>query len=322
MRRISLFLWVALAGAVLQLTALGSDFYVVGDKRRDAWLGIPHASDLLLASAVVTVVFLALNAWDRSPVRGRHAGLAVGVAGLLATLQLGYRMIVPPFGCLAYGCGLEAAQEVTLLTGIWIGLVGSVLATVGGFGHAFSRAAGETQPHSWRAPVQAGMSPWLGLAALGAVGQFVFGFTTFTFYTVSGFFGQRGISAWGGWLSIPHTSSLVLLMSAATLFVVMAAARERSPLSPPAVGAAIAVFGFIAASRLLFRILEPPFSAAGGESTEVGSVTIEWGGWLSLASAVIVLIAGIVHAALHRTEEQADTRAREERPGVAAPEGM
>ncbi len=163
------------------------------------------------------------------------------------------------------------------------------------------------------------MSPWLGLAAFGAVGQFVFGFTAFTFYTVSGFFGQRGTAAWGGWLSIPHTGSLVLLMSAATLFVVIAAARERSPLSPPAVGAVIAVFGFVAASRLLFRILEPPFSAAGGESTQVGSVAIEWGGWLSLASAVLVLIAGIVHAALHRNEEQVVTRAREERTGAAAP---
>jgi hypothetical protein len=304
MRRISLFLWVALAGAVLQLTALGSDFYVVGGKRRDAWLGIPHASDLLLASAVVTVVFLALSAWDRSPVRGRSAGLAVGVAALLATLQLAYRMLVPPFGCLTYGCGLDAAREVTLLTGIWIGLVGSVLATVGGFGHAFSRAAQETAARPSRAPAQPGMSPWLGLAALGAVGQFIFGFTAFTFYTVSGFAGQRGLSAWGGWLSIPHTSSLVLLMSAATLFVIATAARERSPLSPPAVGAAIAIFGFIAASRLLFRILEPPFSAAGGESTQVGSVTIELGGWLTLASAVLVLIAGIVHAALHGKEER------------------
>ncbi len=321
MRRVSLFLWLALAGAILQLTALGSDFYVVGGERRDAWLGIPHASDLLLASAVVTVVFLALSAWNRSPIRGRYAGLAVGVVGLLATLQLAYRMIVPPFGCLTYACGLDAAREITLLTGIWIGLAGSVLATVGGFGHGFSGAAARTQARPWRAPAQAGMSPWLGLAALGAVGQFVFGFTAFTFYTVSGFAGQAGTAAWGGWLSIPHTGSLVLLMSAATLLVVFTAARERSPLSPAAVGAAIAVLGFIAASRILFRILEPPFSAAGGESTQVGSVAIEWGGWLSLASAALVLTAGIVHAALHRKEEQVDTRAREEPPGAAMPGG-
>ena len=326
MRRISLFLWAALAGAILQLSALGSDFYVVGNDRRDAWLGIPHASDLLLASAIVTVVFLALSAGDRSPVRGRYVGLAVGVVGLLATLQLAYRMLVPPFGCLTYACGLDAAREVTLLTGIWIGLAGSVLATVGGFGHAFSRAAAQTAARPWRAPAQAGMNPWLGLAALGAVGQFIFGFTAFSFYTVSGFAGQSGTAAWGGWLSIPHTGSLVLVMSAATLFVVATVARERSALSPPAAGAAIAIFGFIAGSRILFRILEPPFSAAGGESTQVGSVGIELGGWLSLASAVLVLIAGIVHAALHRKEEPMhrkeepmDARAREERPGTAMP---
>ncbi len=318
MRRISVFLWVALAGAVLQLTALGSDFYIVGTNRRDAWLGIPHASDLILLSAVVTIGFLVLTALDRTPVRGRNVGLAVGSVGLLATLQLGYRMVVPPFGCLQYGCGFDAAQNVTLLTGIWIGLIGSMLGTVGGFGHAFSRAARETEAHRWRAQGQAGMSPWLGLAALGALGQFVFGFTAFTFYTVSGFLGQAGTSAWGGWLSTPHTSSLVLLMSAAILFVVAAAGRGRSPLGPPAVGAMIAILGFIAGSRILFRILEPPFSAAGGETTQVGTVTIQLGGWLSLASAVLVVIAGVVHAAVHRREESAETAKRDER-GAAVP---
>jgi hypothetical protein len=129
-----------------------------------------------------------------------------------------------------------------------------------------------------------------------------------------------GTSAWGGWLSIPHTSSLVLLMSAATLFVVATTGRALAaePAGRP-VGAAIAIFGFIAASGLLFRILEPPFSAAGGDSTQVGSVAIELGGWPALASAVLVLIAGIVHAALHRKEEHANSRAREERPGAAVP---
>lgn len=320
MRRISIFLWLALAGAVLQLTALGSDFYILGDERKDAWLGIPHASDLILASAVVTVVFWVLSAWGRTPVRGRYAGLAVGVVGLLAALQLAYRMVVPPFGCLTYACGFDAGREVTLLTGIWIGLIGSALATVGGFGHAFSRAGRETEARSWLARDQLGMSPWLGLAALGAVGQFVFGFTAFTFYTVTGFAGQQGTSTWGGWLSIPHTSSLVLLMSVAILFVVAAAARERSPLTAPAVGAAIAIFGFIAGSRVLFRILEPPFSAAGGSTTDVGTVTVELGGWLSLASAVLALVAGTVHAALHREKAAAEAVERKERPEAAAPE--
>jgi len=85
-------------------------------------------------------------------------------------------------------------------------------------------------------------------------------------------------------------------------------ALEREPSSIPHDRAAF-----------LFRILEPPFSAAGGESTQVGSVAIELGGWPALASAVLVLIAGIVHAALHRKEEHANSRAREERPGAAVP---
>ncbi len=66
-----------------------------------------------------------------------------------------------------------------------------------------------------------------------------------------------------------------------------ARALAAEPAGRP-VGAAIAIFGFIAASGLLFRILEPPFSAAGGESTQVGSVAIELGGWPALASAVLV----------------------------------
>ncbi len=97
-----------------------------------------------------------------------------------------------------------------------------------------------------------------------------------------------------------------------------ARALAAEPAGRP-VGAAIAIFGFIAASGLLFRILEPPFSAAGGESTQVGSVAIELGGWPALASAVLVLIAGIVHATLHRKEEHANSRAREEPPGAAVP---
>lgn len=313
MQRISVFLWVALAGAVLQLTALGSDFYIVGDERRDAWLGIPHTSDLILASALVTILLLALTAANRSPLRGRNVGIVVGVLGLLATLQLAYRMWIPPFGCLQYGCSPSEAQDVTLLTGIWVGLAGNVLATLGGFLHAASPSAGRAQARPWVASAQGGMSPWLGVAALGAVAMFVFGFVGFDFYTVTGFVGNQEPQTWGGWLSIPHTSSLVLAMALGVVGLAWAAGRERSPLGPSALGAVIAVLGFIAGSRILFRILEPPFTAAAGRTQHVGSVAIELPAFLSLAGAVVVVVAGIAQAVTHR-----ETAARAEpAPGPA-----
>ncbi|MEJ7795933.1 MAG: hypothetical protein WKF50_10305, partial [Nocardioides sp.] len=104
MQRMSIWLWLAVGGATLQFSALGSNFYVINGKdggtTKDAWLGIPHASDLILASAVVTIVALTLSARGRSPVSGRTLGTAVAVVGGLATAQLAYRMAVPPFGCL------------------------------------------------------------------------------------------------------------------------------------------------------------------------------------------------------------------------------
>lgn len=318
MRRISIFLWVALGGAVLQLIALGSNFYVVGDNRRDAWLGVPHTSDLILASAVVTVVMLILVGIDRSPVRGRNVGLIVGAVGVLATAQLVYRMVIPPFGCLQYSCSGSDAADVTLLAGIWIGLAGCVMAAAGGLLHSLTRTAREAPARPFVASRQAGMSPWLGIAALGAVGQFVFGFVGFNFYTVSGFAGQEGTTTWGGWLSIPHTSSLVLLMSAGAVFLVVAAARNRSPLSPSAAGAVIGVLGFVAGARLLFRILESPFSSAGGSTTQVGAVEVGIAPFLALASALAVVVAGAVHAAQHREERApAPQRAGEPAQGAA-----
>ena len=97
MTRMTTWLWVGLAGAALQLVALGSDFYTVKGEAKDAWLGIPHASDLILLSAVVAIALITLTAAGRNPVRGRNVGLAIGIFGLLASLQLGYRMIAPPF---------------------------------------------------------------------------------------------------------------------------------------------------------------------------------------------------------------------------------
>ncbi len=297
MPRITLGLWLALAGAVLQLIALGSDFYVFEGERKDAWMGIPHTSDLILLSAIVAVGLCAVTALGRNPIRGRNVGLVIGVVGLLATLQLGYRMIVPPFegyvptnstiigsGCLYY-CPPSEAVSAELLPGIWIGLIGCLAVTLGGFLHAFSRTARETPARPWVAPVQTGMTPWLGLAALGAVGQFVFGYTFFTFYTTL----RDGTeTAWSGWLPTPHTSSLVLAITSVVVGLVWAAARGRSPLNPAALGGLIAVLGFVSASRILYRIIEPPFSSP---VEEIGVAA-----YLALLSAILVLVSGIVHA--------------------------
>lgn len=98
MQRITPWLWLALAGSVLQVVALvGPDFYMAQGERKDAWFGIPHASDLILLSALAAISMFTVTALRRNPVRGRSVGLIVGAVGLLATLQLGYRMVVPPF---------------------------------------------------------------------------------------------------------------------------------------------------------------------------------------------------------------------------------
>lgn len=310
MQRVTLWLWLTLAGSALQLVALFSDFYVVEGQVRDAWFGIPHASDLILLSALVAIGMLALTALRRNPLRGRNVGLTVGIVGLLATLQLGYRMIIPPFGCLTYSCGPSEAAEVTLLTGIWIGLVGCVAVTLGGFLHAFSPTARDTPALSWAARTQGDMNPWLGLAAVGAIGQFVFGYTFFNFYTVTGFVGNEGAQSWGGWLATPHTSSFVLALSVVISGLVVAAARGRSPLSPAALGGVIAVLGFAAASRILYRIIESPFSNAGGSETTVGSVAINPAAYLSLIAAIVVVVAGIAQIVVSRQPRAATDTSR------------
>ncbi len=299
MQRITPWLWLTLAGSVLQLIALGSNFYVFEGERKDAWLGIPHASDLILLSALVAVGLFIVTALGRNPVRGRNVGLAIGMVGLLATLQLGYRMIAPPFdgyvpsssgiigsGCLYY-CLPSEASSAELLPGIWVGLVGCLAVTLGGLLHAMSRTARETPARPPVAEVQTGMNPWLGLATLGAVGQFVFGYTFFTFYTTDG-----GETTWSGWLPTPHTSSLVLAITLAVAGLVWAASRGRSPLNPAALGGLIAVLGLISTSRIFYRIIEPPFS----DPVEAIGVAA----YLALLSAVLVLVSGIVHAVIHR----------------------
>lgn len=300
MRRITPWLWLALAGSVLQLVALvGPDFYVYEGERKDAWFGIPHASDLILLSAIVAIGLFTATAVGRNPIRGRSVGFVIGVVGLLAALQLGYRMIVPPFGgavpansgiigagCLYY-CAPSEAAPADLLVGIWIAFIGCLAVTLGGLLHAFSGTARETPARPRVASLQSGMSPWLGLAALGAVGQFVFGYTFFTFFTTNG-----GETNWSGWLPTPHTSSLVLAITLAVAGLVWAASRGRSPLNPAALGGLIAVLGLISTSRIFYRIIEPPFS----DPVEAIGVAA----YLALLSAVLVLVSGIVHAVIHR----------------------
>ena len=310
MQRISIWLWFAVGGAVLQLTALGSNFYVINGKgggtTKDAWLGLPHASDLILASAVVTVVAIALSARGRSPVSGRTLGVAVAVVGGLATAQLAYRMVVPPFGCLTYSCGTAAKSDVTLLAGIWIGLIGCALALVGGAGHSISVAASRTPAAPDISDRQTGMNPWLGLAGLGLVVSFIGPFTFLDAYRVEGFMGSSSSATWGGWLSAPHTGSLVLAAAIIGVTLVVAAARRRSLLSPSALGATLGVLGFIIASRELFRMLQPPFSSAGGQDTAVGTVTILAGFWIGFAAAVVVCVAATVQAVLYYRESVSD----------------
>jgi hypothetical protein len=312
-QRISIWLWLAVGGATLQFSALGSNFYVIngtnGGTTKDAWLGIPHASDLILASAVVTIVALTLSARGRSPVSGRTLGTAVAVVGGLATAQLAYRMAVPPFGCLTYNCAATAKSDVTLLAGIWIGLVGCALALIGGLGHALSAATSRTPATPDVSDRQTGMTPWLGLAGLGLVVSFVGPFTFLDAYRVEGFMGSSSSATWGGWLSAPHTSSLVLAATIVGVTLVVAAARRRSLLSPSALGATLAVLGFVIASRELFRMLQPPFSSAGGQDTAVGAVTILAGFWIGFAAAVVACVAATVQAVVYYRESVSDEAA-------------
>ena len=312
MARMTTWLWVAIAGAVLQLVALGSDFYSAmgddGPENKDAWIGLPHTSGLILLSAIVAIAMVALTAAGRNPLRGRNVGLAIGIVGLLASLQLGYRMIAPPFGASISGnqtieifgscqwyCAPGDAADADLLTGIFIGLAGCVLVALSGFLHAFGRRARETPARPTVAASQPGMTPWLGLAGIGAVAQFVFGYTFFTIYTTEAMDG--GAVNWSGWIPTPHTSSLVLAISVIVLLLIRSAGRERSPLSPAALGGVIALLGFVAGARIFFRLAEPPF---GSDGTEIGIA-----GYLSVAGALLIVVAGIVQAQSHREPDRA-----------------
>jgi len=305
---LSPWLWVGAAGAVLQLMGLGSDFYSVpkqggtGVDIKGAWLGIPHTSDLILISALIAIALFALTAANRSPLRGRSSGLWIGVLGLLATLQLGYRMIAPPFkinvqgdqtvanvfgGDCQFYCspGAAAGANAQLLTGIWFGFIGCVLVAVAGFAHAASRRASDSPARPHVAKEQLGPNPWLALAAIGTAAAFIVGYTIFPFYTTAGAAG--GTVSWSGWLPTPHTSSLVGVLAVVIVWLVAAAVRYRSPLGPAALAGTIAMVGFVIASRIFLRILAPPFGAG---------ATIELPAYVALAAAVLAIVAGIALA--------------------------
>jgi len=301
-RRIPALLWLVLVGAIVQLVSVALDFYELRGEPQGAWYGVPHTSDLIVGSAVVAIVALGLTAAGRQPFRGRTIGLLVGALGLLAAAQVVYRMAVPPYGCLQYGCGFAAKGDTQVLAGMWIALAGCVIVTIGALLYAFSRTGRGTPAAPRVAGRQSGMTPWLGLAGLGSVAMFVFPFTVFTLYTVEGFFGSRVTQPWGGWLSIPHTSSLILAATAIVVGLVIAAARERSPFSPAVLGATIGTIALLSAARIVYRLLDHPFNTAGGtSSTPVGDVTVELAGYVGLAGALLAAVAGFVHAAQHRS---------------------
>jgi hypothetical protein len=326
MARVSGWLWIALAGTVLLFVSLGTNFYLYEGEARDAWFGVAHASEFLLATGLVTIVLTALMATGRSLVRGRTAGIIIGVMGAYGSLHVVYRMFAPPFefelgnritvlslfdSCLGF-CNPAQAADVSLLPGIWIALAGSVAVAIGGFLHAFSARAKVVPANFWRATEQTGMSPWLGLAGLGAVGQWLFGYTVFTFYIVG------GETEWSGWFPTPHTSVMVIWSTLLVVGLVVAASRRRAPMSPAALGGVIALLGFFSGSRILYRMIEPPFGG-GTAPAEIGI-----GAFLALASAVVIVVSGAVYAATHRQPiEPADGRSSgtrseaETRPGPA-----
>lgn len=309
LHRLSFGLWIALAGAVVGVSAIASDFYFLENSStiRDAWFGVPHTADLILASAIVALVMSGLTAADRSPTAGRWVGGIIALVGLLATAQVVYRMIVPPFGgCLTYNC-TSPRQPVDLLAGIWMGLGGTVAVTLGGLIHMFTRKARHTRPNAWVAGAQSGMTPWLGLAALASI--LMVAVTFWPWYTAA-FSGEDAQpQTWSGWLSIPHTSDFLLVITAVIVLLVVAAARNRSPIHPSALGATIALLAFAGVTRIAYRIAVPPFhSSAVAGQFDTGSVSIHLWAWLGIGAAVVAFIAGLVQAATHHEAERLSTR--------------
>ncbi|PPC85477.1 MAG: hypothetical protein CTY39_07025, partial [Hyphomicrobium sp.] len=223
MRAVSAALWLALAGALLQVASVFTDFYVYKDTRKSAWFGVAQTSEMILWSALLTLALVGLTAAGRSPVSGKSIGRILGVMGSLTALQVFYRMNAPPFDaevpqhvsivgttCLYY-CWPSQAVAAEVLSGMWMALAGCIMVAAGGVFYLYSGAAQDAPARPWIAAEQSGATPWLGMAGLGAVGQFVFGYTFFTFYrTVR----ANGVpTSWSGWLPAPHTAWLVFMVT-------------------------------------------------------------------------------------------------------------
>lgn len=310
MIRISLGLWLAVAGALASLVAVASDFYVVGVGTpnvtiQDAWIGLPHAADLVLASALTTTALVILAGVDRGPMRGRFIGAAVAAVGGIGLAQLIYRGIIPPFGgCLTYGdCG-GAQSNVTLLTGYYIAIAGCAAAVIGGLAHMASQSARRTVAASWAAPRQAGATPLLWVAAAGSVLMIGLGFTVLPFY-------RNGFSAgppkdWSAWIAIPKTADLLVLLAASVVFLVISAARRRAPLEPAALGAVIGVAGLLATIRIAFRIVDGPFIDSSHQpgTTFAGSITssaeVHIWAYVALICAIAVFLSGVAQVVSFR----------------------
>lgn len=309
MRKITIGLWLVLAGAVLQLGSLTTHYFSYLGKPQSAWMGLPTTAELIFFAAVVAAIMVGLAATRRSPLTGTGTGLMAAAAGGIAALQLTYRMIAPPFGgkvpdhatifgdsCL-FWCLPSQAEPAQILPGAWVALAGCLAVVLGGLLHSQSRLAKQTDAVSWVAPVQPGLTPWLSLAALGAVGQLVFGFTFFSFFRT---FGKSGTeTTWSGWLPMPHTASWIFATTVVILLIVRAASHRRAPLEPFALGGLIAGLAAIASVRIWFRILEPPFG-------KTSHVEVTSGAYLSLLAALVCLVAAIVHAVRFRDIRSGD----------------
>lgn len=312
MHRITVWLWLALAGAALQLSSLTTDFFMHDGEAQSAWMGLPTTSELILLSAIVAIIMFGLTATARSPVSGPVIGRIAGAVGLLATLQLAYRLIAPPFGaevpshvtifgssCM-FWCLPSQAEAAEPLPGVWVALAGCAAVAIGGFLHATTRTARATPACPWGAAMQPGATPWLRLAALGAVGQTVFGFTFFTFFRT---IGRRGETTWSGWLPMPHTASWVFAISGAILLLVWSAARRRAPLNPSDLGALIAVLAFTSSARIGFRIVDSPFGPT--SQVEIGPAA-----YLALLAGLLAVLAGVIQATSFRGQSASGTAGR------------
>lgn len=317
--RLTAGLWLAIAAAVLQLTAVASDWYQYGDTVRDAWFGVPHTAQLTLLSGVVTLGLVALVAGDRSPMRGRGLGLAIAAVGLIAGAQLLYRIAVPPFGgCLTFNCAFTPRRDdIEILLGAWIALGGNAGAVLGGLWHAASPGADRIKSNFWVAERQAGMSPWLGIGAAAAAGMFLAGHTWLDFYAVPQEDG--GFQNWSAWIAIPHSAAIVLVAALGIVGLAVAAARNRNPLDPRTTGAVVGILGLLATSRIVYRVIVTPFYS--GPAANAGfqqGTQIQAPAYVALALGVVTIVAGLVHMSQQGGAESAAVGAGRPATGEAS----